>query len=87
MKKVAAFLDVFKNITPPERFVREVFMRVVSETHGIALKEEEIQVQGNILFIQSSPIVKNELFLKKDMLLQKVNQELQQYKKLIKNIR
>lgn len=87
MKNLSSFLDKFKNITPPERFVKEVFIKVVSDTTEITLLKNEIDVRGSVLFITTQPAIKSELFLKKDLLLEKLNQELQQYKKIIKDIR
>jgi len=87
MKNISSFLSKFTRITPPERFVKEVFVKVVSDTTGITLSKNEINVKGSVLFISPDPTVKSELFLKKDLLLEKLNQELTQYKKEIKDIR
>jgi len=86
MLNISKYLEKFKKITPPERFIRELFIRVVFETTNITLKDTDIKVQGNIVYTTPHPVVKNELFLQKNIILEKLNQELQQYKKTITNL-
>ena len=83
MLNISKYLEKFKKITPPERFVREVFIRIVQETTNITLKDTDVQIQGNTIYITPHPLIKNEIFLQKSVLLEKLNQELQQYKKII----
>ena len=87
MKNISSFLNKFTNLTPPKRFVKEVFINTAASITGITLKKEEIEIRGSILFITTNSITKNELFLKKDILLQKLNEKLEGYKKVIKDIR
>jgi len=86
-KNVSSFLGKFTNLTPPERFIKDSFIIIAAEMTGITLKKEEIDVRGDTLYIKLHSVAKNELFLQKDALLQRLNQELQQYKKVIKDIR
>lgn len=86
MENISSFLNKFKNIVPPERFVKEVFIRVVSNVANITILEKEITVKKNILHIQMSSLKKNELFLHKEKLLDELNKELKSYKKVIKDI-
>ncbi len=86
MLNISKFLGKFTGLKPPERFIREICIKIISETVKVTLKNEDIQIQGNTIYLTPHPLVKNEIFLQKDILLEKLNQELQQYKKVIKNI-
>lgn len=86
-KDVSSLLSKFINLTPPERFIKEIFINITTSITGITLKKEEIEIRGSILYITTNSITKNELFLKKDTFLQKLNEELERYKKVIKDIR
>ena len=63
-----------------------MFIRVVQETTNITLKDTDVQIQGNTIYITPHPLIKNEIFLQKNIVLEKLNKELQQYKKTITNV-
>lgn len=86
MFNISQFLEKFKNITPPDKFVKEIFISVVKDTSGIALEAGDLDVRNGVIFISTNPIVKNEIFLKKREILQNLSKELKQYKKDIRNI-
>lgn len=87
MKPLTSFLSKFTNLTPPERFVKEILISVATDVAGVTLTQDEIEVRGETLFITTAPTKKSELFMQKNLLLQRINQELKQYKKTIKDIR
>ena len=87
MENITTFLKKFIKLTPPERFIKEIFVKTVEEITNITLKSTDIQIQKSTIYITPHPLIKNELFLQKDAILKKLNQELQQYKKTINDIR
>jgi hypothetical protein len=87
MFKISSFFKKFENISPPQRFIKEILMKVVLDTAGVALKDNNISVNRNTVFVTADPIIKSEIFLKKEEILKKVRQELSQYKKTISDIR
>lgn len=85
-KNLSSFLEKFANIAPPERFVKEIFIRVVFEITKVSLKEEEIKISEKNIFLSSHPTKKSEIFLQKPILLKKINKELSPFKKTIQDI-
>lgn len=85
-KNLSSFLEKFANLIPPERFLKEIFIRTVFEVTKINLKEEEIKINGKNIFLSSHPAKKSEIFLQKQVLLKKMNEELSSFKKTIKDI-
>lgn len=86
MKNISSFLEKFTNLTPPERFIKEIFIRAVLEVTNVNLKKEEIEISGKNIFLLLHPTKKSEIFLKKQKVLKKTNEELSSFKKTIKNI-
>lgn len=87
MFNIGNFLEKFKNITPPDKYVKEVFITVVKSVVGIEIEKEDLDVRNGVIFISADPIVKNEIFLKKSEIMKNLIKELKQYKKTIRDIR
>lgn len=76
MFSIKDYLEKFKNITPPDGFVRDNVSRIVEENLGVKIPRENIRVQNNIVIIKESGSVKAGIFLKKKMILQELEKEL-----------
>lgn len=86
MFNIGNFLEKFKNITPPDKFVKDVLISVVKETTNIDIEKDNIDVRNGTIFISVDPIIKNEIFLKKGEVLENLREKLKVYKKTIRDL-
>lgn len=87
MFNISNFLEKFKNITPPDKFVKDVLISVVKEVANIDIEKDNIDVRNGTIFISVDPIIKNEIFLRKSEIMQNLTEKLKEYKKVIREIR
>ena len=87
MFNIGNFLEKFKNITPPDKFVKEVLIDVVKDVVSVEIEKDNIDVRNGTIFISVDPIIKNEIFLKKSEVMENLKEKLKIYKKTIKDIR
>ncbi|MEK7589931.1 MAG: hypothetical protein AAB475_01620 [Patescibacteria group bacterium] len=86
MFNIGNYLVKFKNITPPDKFVKEIFIDVVKETTNIKIEKDSINVRKGTIFLSVDPIVKNEIFLKKTEVMESLKKKLKVHKKTIKSL-
>lgn len=86
MFNIGDFLEKFKNITPPDKFVKEELISAVKDVVGIAIEKDNIDVRNGTIFISVDPIIKNEIFLKKSEVMENLKEKLKIYKKTIRDI-
>lgn len=72
MKNVSDYLLKFKNIKPPKRSVLNKFTEVVYEVCGVKLKNYEMSLQNNIIFVTTNPIIKSEIILNKGRIIREM---------------
>ncbi|MBI2045944.1 MAG: hypothetical protein HYT28_00785 [Parcubacteria group bacterium] len=70
------FLKKFKTFVPQEKIMRDELIRVVKEETGILLSKENISFHNNMVFINTSPTIKNELFMRKKHLLSEMKKKM-----------
>ncbi|PIT96529.1 hypothetical protein COT82_02735 [Candidatus Campbellbacteria bacterium CG10_big_fil_rev_8_21_14_0_10_35_52] len=87
MFNISNFLEKFKNITPPNKFIKDIFISVVKNTTNILLKKNDLDVRNGTIFISTDPIIKNEIFLQKDEIMKQIVKNLNKYKKTIRDMR
>ena len=68
-----------------EELKKETIRNVITETIKLTIKSEDIKIKNNTIYLNIKPIYKNEIFLKKDFILEKI--ELSLGKKSPKDIR
>lgn len=68
-------LSRFKGLTNTEKIKKEEISKLLL-LNGIPVKVREITFQKKILFIKTSPIIKTEIFLKKNEILEQINKNL-----------
>lgn len=73
---IGGYLDKFKKITPPNKKIKATAINVIENLSTIKLKKEQIKINNNILFINTEPIIKNEVFIKKTDIIKKLNKSL-----------
>ena len=86
-RDISSFFDKFLNIIPPDRFIKEVFIAVVSDIVGLTLQVRQVSVQGSILYVNADYTIKSEIILNKAKILQALSEKLRTHKKMPKDIR
>lgn len=72
MFNVKDYLSKFTKLTPPDDTLKIFFIDLVAKELDITLDKKDLKLQNKILYITAPPIVKNEIFLKKDTLLERL---------------
>ena len=55
---------------------KDEIRRIISKELNLNLKPEDIEIKNNSVFLKIKPIYKNELFLKREIILEKLEQSL-----------
>jgi hypothetical protein len=70
MNNLSQFLAVFEGYIKSEEGSTQIIIEVIQDVVGVTLKPDQIN-QGEFgLFLDSHPVIKNEIFLKKEKLLE-----------------
>jgi len=72
MFNVKDYLSKFAKLTPPDDSLKKFFIRLVEKELKITLDKKSLKLQNKIFYLTASPIIKNEIFLKKNILLEKL---------------
>jgi hypothetical protein len=75
MFNLSSYLEKFKKLKDPKED-KIIICRIMSETAGVEVGENEIKIQNGTLFIQGSLLSKNRVFLQKEELIKKINESL-----------
>jgi hypothetical protein len=86
MFNISDYLSKFKNITPPDKFVKDELVAVVKDVIGVEIKKDNIDVRNGTIFLSVDPIIKNEIFLKKAEVLESLREKLKIYKKTVRDL-
>ncbi len=70
---IGSFLEKFKNITPPDDFLKKTFISVVKEETGIEVPRKDIKITHGVIYLSASPTIKSELYIKKSLLLKRIS--------------
>jgi len=82
---IAKFLERFKLFGMAEHIFKEEVVKAVKDLLKTDITSKDIQLKNGDLIIQGSPFLKTELYMKKEMLLKKLDQAF--LKKKIHNVR
>lgn len=66
----------FRNILLTEDFRKDLIIKVIHSVAGIQLKREDIKIKNGVLYLNTKPIYKNEIFIKQKEVLSVLKQEL-----------
>ncbi len=72
MKEISSFLSKFTSILSSKKETENLILEIIKEETGIVLQNSNISISGNKIFIKTAPIIKNEIFLNKDKILNKL---------------
>ena len=85
MKEIESFLEKFKKLLRYDREIKKTITEIIKNSVNIYIKESEIKIQNKVLYIKANPYIKNEIFIKKDLILERLKKSLKN--KIIKDIR
>jgi len=74
MKNISDFLGKFQIIISSDDDLKESIILAIKNTIGIVLNKKDLKVLGDTVFIKTSPVIKNEIFLKKEKIIKKINE-------------
>ena len=62
---ISSLFDKYKSLTPPDYSVRTAACECISKVVGIKLSEKDISVERGVLIVKASPVIRNEIFIRK----------------------
>jgi hypothetical protein len=77
MINFADLLNKYRQLTPPDSHLKSVVIETIHQYVGVEVKPNQIKFKGKNVFIQASPIIKSEILLKQNLIIKKLNSELQ----------
>ena len=76
-KSVGKFLERFANLKPSGKLIREENAKIISAILNIEINPEILEERNGILYLKSeNPALKNEIFLQKELILEKLKEKL-----------
>jgi len=76
MKTINSFLKRFEKIKVPNDSVRKEFKKIILKRFSFELSFRKIKVQNNKIYFSAPAVLKNEIFLHKKEILEKINKDL-----------
>ena len=73
MFQISEFLARFKNLTNTEKQRKEIIIGVF-EKNKITVTLEQVSILKNTVFVKVHPIIKTEIFLKKEIILDQLKE-------------
>ena len=65
LKKLSDNLYKYKNISPPDDYIRTFVSLLLKETIGVIVNKKNIKITNDCIFITTSPHIKNTIFIQK----------------------
>lgn len=72
---IKSFLDKFKNIILDKETTIQHILDTIEKETKISLVKNNILLKGSVIYINASPIIKNEILIKKDKIIFFLNQK------------
>lgn len=76
MEKIGGFFDKFRNKAALIIQTHDFVVLIIKKVTGIELDPRDVGISGGVLKINSSSIIKNEIFIKKTRILKEINQKI-----------
>lgn len=74
---IEKYLNKFKKFKPPRKFLQDEVVNIIQQNFGIFIEANEIKEAGGILYFKiKNPVLKNEIFINKDKILEKLSQRI-----------
>lgn len=75
MDIISGFLKKYKRIIKDDTDLKNAILSSIKETCGLSVESEGLRVKENSINITCPQIFKNDIFLKKDILLENINEK------------
>jgi len=85
LKNIRFYLKKF-NFVNSDSIIKEKIISVLKDEIDVNIKKENINIKKNTVFINTHPIVKNCIFFKKQLLLDKIRESLSENDKNVNDI-
>ncbi len=69
MDSISSLLKKFTSITPPDESVRKEVVRILESDYNILLDIGDVRVQKEVVYIETSPLIKAEISMRKKTIL------------------
>lgn len=67
------FLERFKNIKPPKKFIQDEVVKVIQNVLGFSVDAGEVEERSGVLYIKTkNHSLKNEIFMKREKILEEL---------------
>jgi len=76
LQTISLFLDRFKHLLVSEVAVREVVREIIQKEMNISLDVKNIKFKNATVHITASPLLKNELYMKKTLIMEQIEKSL-----------
>jgi hypothetical protein len=74
MIEVKDLLHKFNNLLLSEERKTESVRLAVSEALGVPINPEDVKIKNNVIYLNIKPIYKNEVFVKQEQILKKLDE-------------
>jgi len=70
-KNIGNFLERFANLKPSQNLIKGEAAKIIGGVLDVEINQDDIEERNGILFFKSAnPVLKNEIFLKKEVILE-----------------
>lgn len=80
MNNIGSFFDRFRNKVAGQVYNHSIVVDTIKKYTGISLDIKDIKISSGIIKLQTSSLIKNEIFIKKDQILLDINNKLKNTK-------
>jgi hypothetical protein len=74
MIEIKDLLERWSGVLLSEEVKKETVSRIISETVGVSINTEQIKIKNNTIYLDIKPIYKNEIFLKQEKIISKLEE-------------
>ena len=79
MDNISSFLERFKKLLTSKSAVTQEVLDAIKTHTGVSLDKTQINIQNNVVFVQTTPMVKSTIFIKKVPILQTLKERIGQH--------
>lgn len=72
---LTSFLDKFKKILGESVLQKEIIIASLKKETGRSIEKQDIKISKNIVYINASPLFKNEILMRKEKILKYLKEE------------
>ncbi|MEK7558647.1 MAG: hypothetical protein AAB507_02360 [Patescibacteria group bacterium] len=72
---IKIFLNKFLELKNKNTFLKKILINIIYNKINVSIQENQIEISGKSVFIKTTPLIKNELFIKKEKIIKEFNQK------------